>query len=351
MKNRILILVAICLILLPGIARGQTGGDNTYEFLNLPWSARGSALGGTIVSLKGEDPSLVYSNPALAGPDLAGMLSLGYTSYLAGISFGSAGYIFNSQSNATLSAGINWLNYGDFLAADNTGTITGEFRAAEYAMNLSYSRTFDTLFNVGVTFKPIISQLESYTSLGAAIDIGATVTSRDMLTSAGLVIRNIGMQITSYAGEEREPLPFEIQAGISRRLAHAPFRFTLTLRNLQKFDLTHSYDTTAYSATGASEADKDSFSENLFRHTLFGVECLPHKNFWVGAGYNYQRRSELRVDTGGAAAGFSWGFGVNISGFRIVFSRATYHLAGGSSQFSVAFNPGTVYRRLTDQDN
>jgi hypothetical protein len=351
MKKRLLIPVLICLISAPFTLMGQTGGDNTYEFLNLPWSARGSALGGTIVSIRGEEPSLIFSNPALSDPGMAGMLSLGYTNYLAGISFGSASYVFNSTHRGTLSAGVNWLNYGDFLRADNAGTISGEFRAAEYAMNLSFSRTFDTIFSIGVTCNPVISQLESYTSLGFAVDIGAAVESRDRLTSAGIVLKNIGAQITSYAGEEREALPFEIEAGVSRKLAHAPFRFTLTLRNLQKFDLTHRYDTTSYQGINGSETTDESFTENLFRHTLFGVELLPHKNFWIGAGYNYQRRSELKIDTGGAAAGFSWGFGVNISGFRIIFSRATYHLAGGSSQFSVAFNPGTVYRRITDSSN
>jgi hypothetical protein len=80
---------------------------------------------------------------------------------------------------------------------------------------------------------------------------------------------------------ERE-LPFELQAGISKRLSHAPFRFTLTLRNLQKFDLTHRYDTTSLQgAFGSIPQEKDGFAENLFRHLLIGAECLPHPNFWI----------------------------------------------------------------------
>jgi len=48
-----------------------------------------------------------------------------------------------------------------------------------------------------------------------------------------MVIKNAGYQVTTYAGEPHQKLPFEIQAGISQRLAYAPFRFSLTL-NISK---------------------------------------------------------------------------------------------------------------------
>lgn len=325
----------------------QLGGDNTYEFLNLTWSAKGSALGGPVVSLTDGEPSLAFHNPSVASKDLSGTLALGYTGYFADISYGSAIYFFNPRSNSVMAAGLSWLNYGSFTESDAAGNITGTFKASEYAINLIYSREIDSLFTVAINVKPVISQLEKYTSIGLAFDLGASWTSGDNLLSAGFVLRNPGFQITTYTGEKRERLPFEIQAGISKRLAHAPFRFTLTLRNLQKFDLTHNYDTlSTQGAFGSTTQQNDGFAENLLRHTLFGVEFLPHKNFWFGLGYNYQRGSELKVAATSAPAGFSWGFGVNISGFSISFSRASYHLAGGSNQFAVAFSPGQVYRKI-----
>jgi len=348
MRDKTIILIFI--IMGPSFLHvaGQLGGDNTYEFLSLTWSARGSALGGPIVSLTDGEPSLVLHNPATAVNDLNGTLALGYATYFADISYGSALYFFRPKTKSIMAAGLTWLNYGTFTEADNSGNITGSFKASEYAVNLIYSYHIDSLITVAVNIKPVISQLEKYTSIGLAFDLGATWTSRDRLLSAGLVLRNPGFQITTYAGEEREKLPFEIQAGISKKLEHAPFRFTLTLRNLQKFDLTHSYDTLSQQgAFGSPTTDESGFGEDLMRHTLFGVECTPHKNFWFGIGYNYQRGSELKIDAVSSAAGFSWGFGVNISGFRVAFSRATYHLAGGSNQFAVAFNPGAVYRKIS----
>lgn len=349
MRNKSIILLFMMLTLCKPSAEAQLGGDNTYEFLNLPWSARASALGGAVVSLSDGESSFVLHNPSKASVDMSGTLSLGYVNYLSDISYGSALYLFNGTGRSVMAAGLTWLNYGNFTEADNAGNITGTFRASEYALNLIYSRTIDSMFNVGVNLKPIISQLEMYNSIGLALDIGASWTSRDGLLSAGVVVRNTGLQITTYAGEERERLPFELQAGISKRLSHAPFRFTLTMRNLQKFDLTHRYDTTSQQAAlGSAPQKKDGFAENLFRHLLIGAECLPHPNFWIGAGYNYQRRSELKVNSVAAPAGFSWGFGVNLSGFRIGFARARYHLAGGSNQFALSFNPGQIYRKIAN---
>ena len=83
--------------------------------------------------------------------------------------------------------------------------------------------TIDTLFSVGVNLKPVLSHLEKYTSIGFAFDIGASWHNRSNLFSAGMVIRNIGLQLTSYAGEPHQKLPFEIQAGLSKVLLMLPF--------------------------------------------------------------------------------------------------------------------------------
>ena len=86
----------------------------------------------------------------------------------------------------------------------------------------------------------------------------------------GLVIKNAGYQVTSYAGEPHQKLPFEIQAGISQRLAHAPFRFSLTLSHLEKFDLTYQYQQPVTSEE--TETQTSEFTENLMRHVVIGTE-------------------------------------------------------------------------------
>ena len=81
------------------------------------------------------------------------------------------------------------------------------------------------------------------------------------------------------------------------------------------------------------------------RHVILGVELIPHKNFYFSAGYNYQRRRELEIDSKVSTVGFSWGFGINTSFLNIEFGRATYHLAGSSTNVSLILRPDKFYKR------
>ena len=340
MKKKVLNLLLFLIILSPSIA--QTGGANVYEFLNLTHSGLVSSLGGTNVSLPGDNLNLAYHNPALLNTGMSKSLALNYVNYFAGINYGLAMYARSFPKTGNIAAGLTYLNYGSFIETDASGTITGNFSAAEYALSLIYSREIDSLFTVGVTFKPVLSQLEKYSSFGFAFDLGASWHNSANLFSSGLVIKNAGYQVTSYAGEPHQRLPFEIQAGISQKLAHAPFRFSLTLRHLEKFDLTYQY----ISASG-SENNKVSsgFMENALRHAIMGIELIPHKNFYLSAGYNYQRRRELEIASKVSTVGFSWGFGINTSFLNIEFGRATYHLAGSSNSVSLILRPDLIYKK------
>jgi hypothetical protein len=184
-------------------------------------------------------------------------------------------------------------------------------------------------------------------------DIGLNFTNKDKLFSAGLVLRNVGVQIKPYHEGHREPVPFEILIGLSQRLKHAPFRFSLVGHNLQKPDL--SYDDPAKKdeefdpITGdpIPENKYAKFGDNLMRHLIFGVEFIPFENFYLRAGYNYQRRQELKISSRVAMVGFSYGFGVKISKFHLSYGRATYHLAGASNHFSISTNFSSFYKDQT----
>jgi hypothetical protein len=323
----------------------QTGGDHVYDFLNLTHSSLVTSLGGTNVSLYTDDLNMAYYNPALLGSAMDNSLAINYVNYFAGINYGMTMYSKSFEGIGNFAAGMTYLNYGTFQETDESGNITGTFTAAEYALSMIYSRTVDSLFSFGVDLKPVLSNLEKYTSFGFAIDAGASYHSRNNLFSAGLTLKNMGMQITTYTGEAREKLPFEIQAGVSQKLGHAPFRFSLTLRHLEKFDLTYDYPSSANPA--GTPSGNDGFGENLLRHMIFGAEIIPQKNFYFSAGYNYQRRKELQVDSNVSTVGFSWGFGINTSFMSIGFGRATYHLAGSSSNVSLIIRPEQLYKKFS----
>ena len=338
MGRKSLYILILSVLILDSAA--QTGGDNVYEFLNLTHSGLVSSLGGTNVSLRNDNLNLSWHNPALLTESMNKSLALNYVNYFAGVNYGLVMYSFSYPNAGNFAAGLTYLNYGSFTGADPSGIITGTFHASEYAFSVIWSREIFNNISAGINFKPVLSHLEKYTSFGFAFDIGGNYHSGSGLFSAGLVIKNFGVQVTTYAGEKRLSPPFEVQAGITQELAHAPFRFSLALRHLEKFDLTHIYD-------DPDEGSGNSgFFENMLRHMILGVEMIPHKNFYLSAGYNYQRRSELKLDSKVAAVGFSWGFGINTSFMNIEFGRSTYHLAGASNHISLIVRPDMLYNRF-----
>lgn len=335
-------LILFLLILVTQECLAQVGGKSTYQFLNLPVSARAASLGGKINSIKDNDLSLAFYNPSLLNSGMDHHLTINYISYFADIHYGYVSYSRTIKKSGSFAAGLQYIDYGNFVSADKTGQITGQFRVSEYAFSLMWAREIDSLFSVGINVKPIISNAEKYTSLGLATDIGITYHNQDKLLTATIVVRNLGTQITTYYGGKGEPLPFEIQLGVSQKLKHAPFRFSILAQHLETPKLTYNNGEGTNSGNNLISGDireTNTFgdiAENIMRHMIFGVEIIPIDSFFVRFGYNYRRRKELQIPTRISTVGFSWGFGINISKFNLSYGRATYHLAGASNHFSIS---------------
>jgi hypothetical protein len=340
----------VALLILTSQLSAQLGGNSTFAFLNLTNSARVASLGGKVVSLWDDDLNLPFHNPSLLHKGMSKQLVLNYVNYFSDINYGYVSYARSYEGVGNFALGLHYINYGKFTAADNVGNITGEFKAAEYAFNMFYSRALDSSFSIGVNLKPVYSVLETYRSFGLVADIGLNFTNRDKLFSAGLVLRNVGVQIKPYHDGHREPVPFEILIGLSQKLRHAPFRFSLVGHNLQKPDLTYkdpakkNEEFDPITGEPIPENKFAKFGDNLMRHLIFGVEFIPFENFYLRVGYNYQRRQEMKISSRVAMVGFSYGFGIKISRFHLSYGRATYHLAGASNHFSIATSLSSRYQ-------
>ncbi|OFX59933.1 MAG: hypothetical protein A2046_03410 [Bacteroidetes bacterium GWA2_30_7] len=331
----------------------QIGGNNVYEFLNLPNSARAASLGGNNISLNDNDLNFVYHNPSLLDSTMNNHLVLNYVNYFSDINYGYVAYAHHLKKYGTVAAGLHHINYGKFIEADETGVISGNFYASDYALNLYWSKPLDSAFTFGAELKPIYSKYESYTSWGLALDAGITYHSVKRKIAVAFVINNLGRQMKPYRPDNREPLPFEMQLGISKKIKHAPLRISLLLHNLETYNLRYvntnevTQNTDPISGDSITEKKFNIISDNLLRHTILGVEFLPFKNFFINFGYNYQRRKELQVSTRTALVGMSWGIGVKISKFNFSYGRASYHLAGASNHFSITTNISDFYKKKT----
>lgn len=324
----------------------QRGGETVYNFLQLTNSARVAALGGENVSLADDDINLVFHNPALLNSSMDQHMNLNYINYYAGINYGYTSYAFDKGRIGTFAAGIHYVDYGKFQRRDQYGNMEGHFRAAEHAINLIYSRPLiDSILYVGANVKPIFSLYEQYTSLGLTADLGMLYRLKTTNTDIGFVFRNFGTQITSYSGT-REPVPFEIQLGITQSLEHAPFRFHVQFQHLEMLDLTYeTEEADDIFGTGQEAISKfDVLADKVMRHAIFGAELHFGKSFHFDFGYNYKRRQEMKMNSWPGMVGFSWGVGFRVSRFHIAYGRATYHLAGGTNHFSITTDLSTFYK-------
>jgi hypothetical protein len=343
-----LLTAAACILPAGNPANAQAGGSNTWEFLNLTNSARVASLGGKNISLRDGDLNLVFHNPALLDSTMNNHLVLNYVNYFTGINYGYASWAFHHRRLGNFAAGIHYINYGKFIAADQTGMVTGDFTASENSINLSWSVALDSLLSAGATLKGVNSSYEQYGAFGLALDAGINYYNPSKLLSASLAVKNMGTQLTSwYPGGVKEPLPFELQLGLTKQLAHAPFRISVAYQHLQDLRLARDKRTVTEPEPAASSRSgkMEEIASEFVRHLIFGVEFIPMQNFSLQAGYNALRRHELKVEERISTVGFSWGFEMRVAWFRFGFGQARYHLAGSSGHFSVSTSLSSFYSR------
>lgn len=328
----------------------QIGGDNTYKFLNLPNSARIAALGGNFLAINDNDITLTIANPSLIRKEMNNQLALSIVDYYSDVNYGFAMYSRTFDKIGSFTGSLQYINYGTFTYADATGEQGGDFSAGEYAFQLGWGRCLDSLFSIGANLKTIYSDLEDYNSLGVAVDVSGTYYNPKSMVTMSLIGRNLGRQITVYNSGNPEPLPFELQFGLSKRLKHLPFRYSLLVTHLEKWDLSYTDPTDdnnvdPISGDPKKKGDFEDFGDKLMRHVVVGGEFIPTKNFSIRLGYNYQRRQEMKLESKRSTIGFSWGIGFRVSKFNFSYSRSAYHLAGSPNFITITTNLSDFYRK------
>lgn len=148
------------------------------------------------------------------------------------------------------------------------------------------------------------------------------------------MVKNLGVQLKKYSGE-REELPFDMQAGITRRLAKAPFSFSLTAQRLHQYDILYN-DTVFNNANGYPNAPAKFSVGKLLDHLVLGTTIHIHEKLEVQAGYNFLRRRELNVGkAGNGLNGFSVGAAVLLGKLSIRYARAYYQSAAAYNQIGL----------------
>lgn len=324
-------------------SQGQTS-NGAYGFLDMTSSARVAALGNTDLSIYDSDIQLGIYNPALINKDMHNDIVLSYVNYYADISHAMAQYGYSFKNLGTFTGTVMYHSYGKMKYADEQGNADGgTFSPSDFNIMIGWGRPLTPHWSIGANVKFAGIQYERFKTFAIAVDVAAHYRTDDgwMLS---LTARNAGYELYSNFEGDRNKLPFRLSAGVSKKLEHVPFLFSVVYENIQKWDL--SYDdpldlegnVDPITGTKKEKTKGAKFADNMMRHIVFGGELYIGKNLVLRAAYNYGMRQNLKTPTKKGLCGFSYGVGVNIWKFSINYSRSEMHVYGSPNYITISTN-------------
>lgn len=318
MKNTFII---FCCFICFSASSQTLGGSSVYNFIKLPATPLLTAAGGGNVSYKANEVGLAMNNPSLLNADLNYQLSASFNNFLGGIkAYSLSGAYQYAKADATIGAHIYFVDYGSIPQTDAAGNINGTFHPVDYVVQLSAAKKYLSKWSYGLSVKFINSSYQIYKSSALAFDVGVLYNDSANKFSASVMAKNMGVQLKTYAGQN-EDLPFDLQVGVTKKLADAPFGFSLTAQHLNLFNITYN-DTTF---NNANTLEGTTSLQRLFNHFVIATHIYAGNNLEATIGYNFLRRSELNAGTSGnGLTGFSAGLRVKLQKLQILYAIASY---------------------------
>ena len=309
--------VFVVIFVLTAIILMAQESQEAYSFLRLPVSAHVAALGGDNITINDDDPTLIFHNPALIAGVTDKSLNLNYMTYMEGCKTASASFVKAYKERATWGVSAQYMDYGKMKQTTVENIDQGEFSAKDIALAGTFTYLLGNKVSGGITARFISSTIGSYSSAAVAIDLGINYLNEETGLSLSAVAKNLGGQVKAY-NDEFERIPLDLQIGITKRLIGSPLRLSATLTRLNNWD------------------------QGLIKHLAIGGDLLLGTQFYVSAGYNFRRSSEMKInDSEGDSnhgAGVSLGGGIQLQRFKLNVSYAKYHVSASSLLINVTYS-------------
>ena len=295
-----------------------------------------TAAGGVNVSYRTDDVGLAANNPALFRPALHHHLNLSCNGMPGAIkTYALTGSHFHHKSATGFGGQVYFIDYGTIPQTDASGISNGDFHPVDFVVQASAARQYLERWHYGGTLKFIHSAYGQFRSSAIAIDAGLHYEDSSNLFFAGLVAKNMGFQISTYAGE-REDMPFELQAGITKKLAKAPFGFSFTAQQLHRFNIL--YNDTVFNNENDTRI-KTGFFNKLFNHFVVATHIYLGNHIEATLGYNQLRRTELNAGaTGNGLNGFSLGIRAKFQKLQVIYARSHYQRNVSYNQLGITLH-------------
>lgn len=290
--------------------------ETVFNFLRLPVSAHAAALGGDNITIIEDDPSMVFHNPSLINNVADKSLNLNMMTYMEGAVTASASFTRAVGKRGTWAALGQFMSYGSMREMTYDGQQTGEFSAKDIAVGGTFCYSLTDKLTGGITAKFIASYIGQYNSLGAGVDLGLNYYNPNGEWSVSLVARNLGGQLSAYE-DDFERMPLDVQLGVTKRLVGSPLRVSASLVRLNDWEY------------------------GIGKHLVIGADVILSPQFYVAAGYNAMRASEMKIseEDGSSAhgAGLSIGGGVMLQRLKLNVAYAKYHLSSASLMINLSY--------------
>jgi hypothetical protein len=303
------LLIAAMALVTSGLAGeiNSDAGTTSFPFLKIGVGARAVAMGGAFAGLA-NDASAMYYNPA--GPALSehDLYTAEYHNYFMDIQSGYAAFVKNLDEVQALSAYASYLNYGEFIESDTTGSATGNtFGGGDMLLAAGYARRLGRGIQAGLVAKFLYEKVGEYSASGVAVDLGASYVNDRQRFGAGLAIQNLGKQMGTL-GDQKYDLPLAVRGGVFYR----PRGLSLLLTS----DIILPTDNDPVFAIGGEYDD---------------LKPLYIRMGWNSFGSNYRT-----ADSDDSWAGLTFGFGVDFKQFQLSYAFMPAAELGESHRISLA---------------
>ena len=290
--------------------------QTAYNFLRLPVSAHVAALGGDNITIVEDDATLIFHNPALINDVSDRSLNLNLMTYMEGSKTASASFVKAAGERGSWGVAAQYMDYGTMKETSADNIILGDFTARDIVVAGTYAHALSPLFSGGITARVISSHIGGYSSLAVGIDLGINMFLEESELSISAVAKNLGGQVKAF-NDDFERIPFDLQLGISKRLLSSPLRFSATLTRLTDW------------------------SQGFGKHLCLGADVILSSAFYLAAGYNFRRASEMKIsDSDGSSshgAGLSIGGGLQLERLKLHVAYGKYHVSASSILINISY--------------
>lgn len=295
------IFVLLSGLILSGIlfAQNPNLGSAGAQFLQIPLSAKESAMAGAVVSLT-SDASSVFWNPAGMAKAKGVSLNLSYMKWFELFDMNSAAVVYNIGDIGVIGASVISFSTKQIeITTEQEPNGTNQFYdAQDIAIGVSYARFLTEDFNVGVSIKYINQSIWNESASGFAFDIGTQYNLRFQNLTIAMSMKNFGSNLQFSGADLETSKQYDPNYPLSRLapadLRTASYPLPLTFQVGIGMDI---YNSEFLKIIGGIDAVHPNDNRERIQ---FGTQASFYERFFIRGGY-YHHHDTLKFVLGAGA--------------------------------------------------